>query len=264
MASEAKSSTLLIDIGNSSLKWAIKRGAESNLLFESFKNFESVPLIKFDSVPVFIDVFIGCWKNIEKPKNIIVSCVAQKDVWLALVAACDDLWGINIQKIESLEQGYGLVNGYKIPAELGTDRWCAMVGALKISKTAFLVVDVGSAITIDLVNELGHHLGGTISPGLAMMAKSLGVHTAQVKVGSIEHSSLALGRSTKECVDTGILMSAVKLIEAIYLKELGQQKELKCYLTGGDADIIANSLSIKYITVPDLVLRGLAEIQKGH
>ena len=245
---------LLIDIGNSSLKWAEK------------KHGETLPLNMSQCLypdAIHESFFTNCWSEIESPSQIFVSCVAHNELWQALVMACEKLWGIHIQRVQSSAKGYGLVNSYEYASDLGSDRWCAMIAVKHMSESAFMVVDAGSALTIDVVNESGQHLGGTISPGLKMMKKCLGVDTAQVKVDTAQNASSSfLGRSTKECVDAGALLSITSLIEAIFAKESLQVDDLQCILTGGDAKLIADSLSIKCVTIPDLVLRGLSEIQE--
>ena len=251
-----KNKLLLIDVGNSSLKWA------------------ETPEISFHSMsmsqhlypePITSAFFSELWAKIEKPDKIIVSCVANNAVWQALDKACHTLWSLSAERIESLTDGYGLLNSYERATDLGSDRWCAMVAVKQMTDTAFMIVDAGSALTIDIVDESGQHLGGTISPGLSMMKKSLGMNTAQVKVDNTKntHSSF-LGHSTAECVESGIFLSAISLIEAIFEKESLQVKGLQCFLSGGDAEVMADSLSFHCTTHPDIVLRGLAEIQKKY
>ena len=251
MVNHIKDITLLIDIGNSSFKWVqSSSGVLSDMLQQQYpENITS-------------DFFKKCWQDLDTPSEIVSSCVAQKSVWQALVMACDDLWGIKVQKIESLKEGFGLVNAYDDALALGSDRWCAMIGGLQVTDSTFLVIDAGSALTIDVVDKSGKHLGGHIIPGLEMMRRSLGLHTAQVKTDSKNsHApSLSLANSTAQCVESGIYLSAVKLIEAVYEKESKQLLKSQCLLTGGDAKTLADLLSVKCVMMPDLVIRGLAVI----
>lgn len=251
MVKQTKDSILLIDIGNSSMKWTPSSSLGlSDMLQQQYpENITSA-------------FFTKCWQDLHKPAEIIVSCVAQKPVWQALQKACDELWGIKVQKIDSLKEGFGLINAYDDALALGSDRWCAMIGGLQVTDSTFLVIDAGSALTVDVVDKSGKHLGGYIVPGLEMMRKSLGLHTAQVKTDSTSSNipSLLLASSTAQCVEAGIHLTAVKLIEAIIEKESKQLKKCQCLLTGGDAKILADLLSVKCVMMPDLVLRGLAVI----
>lgn len=251
MANQTKDSILLIDLGNSSLKWAE---------FSSYGLSDMLQQIYPENITS--DFFIRCWQDSDKPGEIIASCVAGESVWQALTKACDELWSIKVQKVDSLKKGFGLVNAYDDALALGSDRWCTMIGGLQTADSAFIVIDAGSALTLDMVNESGNHLGGYIVPGLGMMRKSLGLHTAQVKTESTESNipSLSLANSTAQCVEAGIYLSTVKLIEAVYERESKQVKQLKCFLTGGDAQSIADLLAFKCVIMPDLVLRGLAVI----
>jgi len=245
--------TLLIDIGNSSLKWAqSSSGVLSDMLQQQQQHSDNITSAFFTKY----------WQDLDKPGEIIASCVAQKSVWQALEKACDELWGIKVQKVNSLKEGFGLINAYDDALALGSDRWCAMIGGLQITDSAFIVIDAGSALTLDVVDISGSHLGGYIVPGLEMMRKSLGLHTAQVKTDatSANITSLSLASSTSQCVEAGIHLTTVKLIEAVYEKESKQLKKCQCLLTGGDAKILADLLSVKCVMMPDLVLRGLAVI----
>ncbi len=252
MDNKTEQMILLIDAGNSAIKWAMS-GTEGLSDMQTQMYPENMT----------IDFFTQQWKSLNKPLKVVVSCVASESVWLALQKACKALWNIDVDKVISLTEGFGLINAYENAAELGSDRWCAMIGANQ-EDSAFLVVSAGSALTIDMVNDLGQHLGGLITPGLSMMRQSLGAHTAQVKVQTSKDStstpSLSLANSTKTCVETGIHLSIVKLIEAVYEQESKQVKNLQCYLAGGNAVLISDLLSFKCVMIPDLVLRGLAVI----
>ena len=251
MANQIKENLLLIDIGNSSLKWA---QSSSGILSDMFSQ-----LYPENITCAFFKKYL---QDLNTPDEIIVSCVAQKSVLQALEKACDELWSIRVKKVESLKEAFGLINIYDDPLALGSDRWCAMIGGLHTVDSAFIVIDAGSALTVDVINESGKHLGGYIVPGLRMMRNSLGLLTAQVKTDSDRANIpfLSLASSTAQCVEAGIHLSAVKLIEAVYEKELKQIKKCQCLLTGGDAKILADLLSVKCVIMPDLVLRGLAVI----
>lgn len=242
---------LLVDIGNSSVKWA--ETASTNR-FDMLQQLYPQNVTK--------KFFIEIWNNIKKPEKLMVTCVAGKHVWQAMEEACHVLWDMKAERITSTQNGYGLINAYSKPADLGSDRWCAMIGAQQSADSAFIVIAAGSALTLDMVDESGQHLGGYIMPGLNMMRKSLGLDTAQVKTDVIENKSpsLSLARSTTGCVEAGIYLSSVKLIEAVYEKESKNVKTLQCYISGGNANLIANLLGFKCVIMPDIVLRGLAHI----
>jgi len=251
MVNKTEQLTLLIDAGNSAIKWALSGlNGLSDTVSQSYPE------------TITSDFFTKQWTSLDKPLKVIVSCVASEIVWQGIQNASHELWNIDVDKVTSLKQGFGLINAYEKADDLGSDRWCAMIGANQLAKSAFIVIDAGSAVTIDMVNESGKHMGGYITPGLNLMRQSLGLHTAQVNVEAAfnSRSSLALASSTTECVEAGIHLSVVKLIEAVYQQESKQGKKLKCFLTGGSAALIAESLAFECVIAPDLVLRGLAKI----
>jgi len=248
MVNQIQGTKLLIDIGNSSLKWAL---SSANGLSEMSQQQypETISTVFFEEQ----------WRDLDKPSDIIVSCVASNDVWNALVNTCKDLWGFTISKITTLKEEGGLTVAYDEPSHLGSDRWCAMLGALDSSDSDFIVIDAGSALTIDVVNEFGKHLGGYIVPGINMMKQSLGMNTALVQLHGESDSltSLSLGQTTRSCVESGILLSAVILIESVYKKQMQQIKNGQVYITGGDAELLASYFSFKCAIIPALVLHGL-------
>jgi len=95
-----------------------------------------------------------------------------------------------------------------------------------------------------------------------MMKQSLGRETAQVRVeaDSEKQTSLAPAKTTSGCVNAAVELAAVSFIEAAFKQQLKNLPSLICVLTGGDADLIADHLTIEYVMMPDVILRGLAFI----
>ncbi|MFK5949553.1 MAG: type III pantothenate kinase [Methylococcales bacterium] len=256
-----KQNILLVDAGNSSVKWSMTDTPDTNELSQMQQ--------KFYPENISISFFTQCWGDLEKPERVVVSCVADKKVLYALNKACDQLWGIKVKEINSLKEASGFVNAYIEPSDLGSDRWCAMIGANEKISSDFIVVDCGSAITIDLVTSheknVSRHLGGYILPGLEMMKRSLGTQTADVKV-DLEHTKITLSPSntTIGCVNSAVYLSAIKLIETVFEQQVKQNGGVQCLLTGGDAPLLAEFLSFDYTIMPDLVLRGLSVIDTAR
>lgn len=214
---------------------------------------------------VSVSFFVENWNKLEKPEKVIVSCVANDNVWLPIKNACEQLWNIKAEKVNSLNKGFGVTNVYVQADDLGSDRWCAMIGAYHEVDADIIVIDCGSAITIDVLKHSGQHLGGYILPGLKMMKQSLGFNTAKINVtGKQDNKTLSPGSSTAECVNAGIYLAAVNSIEAVVNEQSKILKDLCCFLTGGDAATIAQFLSVKCVLMPDLVLRGLAFIAEDN
>lgn len=155
----------------------------------------------------------------------------------------------------------GVTNGYRDFRRLGLDRWLAVVAAYQLCRKPCVVIDLGTAVTIDLVAEGGRHLGGYITPGIALLTDQLRTHTKRILYDA-EEARLALsdmspGRSTSEAVERGCLKMLRGYIEGQILDAaLSLGSEPMVYVTGGDASLFASERQVEF--VPDLVFRGLA------
>jgi type III pantothenate kinase len=240
---------LLIDIGNTSVKWALEYSNDPLTMFQ-----QRYPR---DCDEAF---FTELWENLEKPDKVFVTCVANAEVWDALESSIDSLWNLKAERVIAAASGDGVTNAYSSPADLGSDRWCALIGAYHATNSDIVVVDCGSALTIDVVKKSGEHLGGYILPGISMMKQSLGINTAQVAVDTaVTHTeSLLPAKSTSGCVNVAAILASVSLIEAVFKQQADKSTGVQCLLTGGDADLIAGYLTVEYVKLPDLVLRGMA------
>ena len=156
----------------------------------------------------------------------------------------------------------GVTNGYDEFQRLGLDRWMAIVGAYSLSGKACIVLDLGTAVTCDLVSKEGQHLGGYICPGVPLMRDQLRTHTRRIRydMASAEKALTLLepGRSTVEAVERGcalMMRSFVASQVSMAAEFIGEDMEV--FLTGGDAVLASEAVSNAHI-VPDLVFQGLA------
>jgi len=144
--------------------------------------------------------------------------------------------------------------GYQEPEKLGIDRWLAVVAAYQAYQTSVLVIDAGSAMTLDLVSADGQHVGGYILAGSQMMREGLAHGTDAVKVDALDPVNVMVpGKSTADAVNRGCLLTAVAVIE-----KLAAQYPAALVITGGDAPQLIEALSLDNFHRPDLVLEGLA------
>lgn len=260
--SKKSHSFLLVDIGNSTIKWSLYLQADVNAT--DLKDTLTV-CRKVYPKNISQDFFLEEWDQLDVPVKVIVSNVADIAVLHAVQLACMQLWSLAVMQVSSTDERFTFLNTYKDPAQLGDDRFCAMVGAYHHTDTDYIVVDCGSAITIDIVASFAGkqrvHQGGYILPGLSLMKTSLAIQTADVQVDETHKAdSLLPGDTTEACVNAAITLSAVALIETVFKQQ--QNKELQCLLTGGDAEEVARFLSIQYHIIPGLVLQGLAYISQ--
>jgi pantothenate kinase type III len=141
-------------------------------------------------------------------------------------------------------------NRARHPGTVGADRLAQAAAAWARAKGACVVVSMGTALTIDVVNARGEFLGGLIAPGLRTMARSLKEHTARLPQVKPVRRKTALGRHTGEAIQAGISLAAEGLIRQALLKHKG-----RVFGTGGDAFLFRDLFDE---VVPDLCLEGLA------
>lgn len=248
---------LLVDIGNSRIKWARLDGGKP-------ANMEAVARDKTG----IKRVLSKAWKEFEDVSRIVVANVGGPKVAEQLEQWLQTHWRIAPEFLTARSNGYGIHNAYSKPETLGIDRWLGLVAVRQRyrggdRKKAICIVDCGTAITLDVLAADGKHLGGLIIPGLAMVPKFMADHTAVINetTEALEYSLLA--STTSAAVNAGALYGAVAFIDRVSHDVAVEMKgELKRVITGGDAPRVLPLLRDKYEHLPDLVLRGLARVAK--
>jgi len=234
---------LLIDAGNTRLKWQL--GNRTEILVNGTGDLASPnPLSGFPEE--------------ARVRRISLSTVASEARREALVAYLERRFGVPAVCHWSEAQRGGLVNAYSDYKRMGADRWHAMYGAWQSHRDGFVVVDAGSAVTVDYVDASGRHLGGFILPGLQMMIRSLQQDAARIGFEPDQVLKTVPGTSTAECVNQGLAWLSAAMIERVRA-DAAELALADILVTGGDADRLLQ-LGLNAIHVPDLVLRGLAAI----
>ncbi|MBL8517150.1 MAG: type III pantothenate kinase [Betaproteobacteria bacterium] len=146
----------------------------------------------------------------DVPPRVIASNVAGPHIGAQIMEQCA-LNGAALHVIRSLPAQCGVVNGYREPAQLGTDRWAALIAARAASDGACLVVVAGTATTVDMLHPDGRFLGGVIVPGLALMRQSLSRGTAQLP--DEEGAVTDFPASTPEAIANGALKATLGAID---------------------------------------------------
>lgn len=234
---------LLIDMGNTRLKWAVGNGLDISV---------GLPVCNAD---IDRGSLFQLWQAIDPPSQLAISCVSANESLGLVLSLAKEFWPIaNIVIAKSEANRFGVINSYQNPEKLGVDRWLGMIASYHHHRAAFCLVDCGTAITVDVVDNFGKHLGGLISPGLALMKESLAKGTENLGLSQATYP-FGLANFTDAAIYNGTLSAACGLIE-LALKN--QPDNLQLLLTGGDAETIAAHLSKSAIVDPDLVLLGLA------
>ena len=151
---------------------------------------------------------------------------------------------------------------YKSPATLGNDRIAAAVGANNIfTDKNVLVIDAGTALTIDFVNNKNEYLGGNISPGLTMRYKALNQMTNKLPFFSSDNNyNKLMGTNTQEAIKSGVQNGIVFELNTYIEKYSNKYTDLKVMLTGGDIFFFEKRLKKDIFANPNLVLNGLNRI----
>lgn len=246
---------LLVDAGNSRLKWA---GLEADeFTYKGGFSYSDQPEL---------EQFSSAWSGLPKPDRVLLSSVAGDALADILRGWVKRTWQLDIETVVAPREAFGVVNAYANPDSLGADRWTALVAVRHEHKGAACVVDCGTALTIDALATDGEHLGGLILPGLRMMQRAIHDYTnirLPEDTGGFEKVSL-LARDTHGGIQGGALYAIVALLDRVVddlRSELGA--DMLCVVTGGDAARVLPLLADEYYHVPDLVLKGLAIIATG-
>ncbi len=245
--------TLLVDVGNSALKWALLE--EEALVVRGRVN-----VTELSSNAAFEQQ----WAALSPPSRVLIASVAATPVADRISAWCRDHWQSETVTVQAQAEGFGVSNGYREPGRLGVDRWLALVAARARGSEAACVVDCGSAVTVDVLDKEGVHLGGLIVPGLEMMKLSLG-GCAQISLdGDADTGISLLARDTHNAVRGGTLYATVAFIDRV-VADVGSElpPPMRHLITGGDATTMLGLVRHPFEYVPDLVLEGLAVVARG-
>ncbi len=258
---------LLFDVGNTRLKWAAVESTQQpsdrqKKLWAYSGSISSKSLASPEHRAELADYIA---KTLPKPDAIGLTCVAGKDAIQNLQSLFPQWSDITWKQLAGNSPFAGLRSLYQDPSQLGSDRWAAVIGARALSNTNTLIINAGTATTIDLLGANGVHYGGWILPGLELMQKSLEGNTAQLPLAVRDESSNGFGLSTNNAIISGCDAAQLGAIQyAIQLaKEINHPVE-KVWIDGGNAKILATEMSkaksqspLAIEAIEGLVLRGV-------
>jgi type III pantothenate kinase len=248
---------LLIDIGNTRIKWA---------RFDGKRLGKGRAAVHSSWRPAdYARRLFGSGRPVER---VVVSSVAGAKVDRALAAAARRS-GVRARFVTVPRSAAGVTVGYLEPWRLGVDRFVASVGAHHLFRgVAICVVGVGTAMTLDLVDARGRHRGGVIIPAPGLMIETLLTRTHGIRrrsQGGARGAGGLFGRSTRAGVIQGARYAAAALIDrAVGESQVVLRRKPLVVLTGGDAPSIRPLLASPAVSVPDLVLRGLAVLSQAR
>jgi len=240
---------ILIDIGNTTTslglwknnKLSMTNNIENNKLFITLKKY-----LKRDIDEILFTSVIGTKENkliIDRLKKIFKS---------------------NIKQIKSSSSLLGVSNGYIQPKKLGDDRWATIVASSLLHEQPLIIVDCGTAISIDVVSAKGIHLGGYILGGFDGYSRSFknAYHLKNIKIKEgVASQKKYFPKKTEDGITEGYLLMVISAIENTYNQvKKNQNTPPKLLISGGYGKIISKRLSVKNKYEPDLVLKSIGLI----
>lgn len=229
---------LLIDSGNSRIKWALVEG-ESWLRQGVVGQADATALLQ-------------AFATLPPPRKIVASNVAGKEAEQRIRFACAP-WPCPLEFIVAVAGQSGVCNRYNQPARLGSDRWAALVAAWHRERAACLVVNCGTATTVDALSAQGEFIGGLILPGVDMMRRSVSEGAAILKPAAGVWQEFP--RNTADAIHSGAIQATAGAIRQQYA--LLGESGARCLLSGGAAEEVQPHLDLPLERVDNLVLRGL-------
>ncbi len=231
---------LAIDVGNTRIKAAV---FEHNTLLESFffnkETLQTNVSNILNQYPNCTDLIVASVGNIEKDafliekKNLKIHFVTHKDV-------------------------FPFQNTYETPETLGIDRIVLATGAvLQYPNQNRLVIDAGTCVTYDFIDDNNHYLGGAISPGIRLRYESLHQYTAKLPLLTKTNPENFIGNSTKESIHSGVIQGLTNEIDGFIDQYQDKYENFIIILTGGDAEFLAKRLKNTIFANSNFLLESL-------
>jgi type III pantothenate kinase len=251
---------LLIDIGNTNLRWATHDPEAADANDPDGPQVGPIGVVRHHgALPIDL---LAAWDQSDPPARILVGNVGGAGLAEHLGRATRSLWGIEPRLAVTQGQALGVRVAYAEPTRLGVDRWLALVAAHHRGPEAALIVDAGTAITYDLLLADGQHLGGLILPGVHLMRDTLLGRTRIPPVaGPVDPhpSAPPWATDTAAAIAAASLQAPAALAERLWRHLRDQAGDsARLILTGGDAERLAPLIPGPVHIQPALVLQGLA------
>ncbi len=257
---------LLVDIGNSRLKWCFyAKGKRSKQFATDYSQYTADILLKN---------LLN--KNVIEAKNpikkLILVSVLDKKITKKIQCHCQKL-NIALRIVYSQATAYGVKNSYSEPQRLGADRFVGLVAAHHlIPKQHCIIISCGTAVTIDAITQQGKHLGGLILPGLQQFSAQLIQKTALLTLEKVTKTTL-FANNTADALASGSVYGLVEAINGISSRMKGELLKInnprgkqetmysvRIILCGGDAKILHPYLVQDMQREDDWLMQGLQVI----
>jgi type III pantothenate kinase len=262
---------LLIDAGNSRIKWALVQADGTQLAAGALNHSTDVAQGSVDQPG---------WSRLPAPGSAWLSNVAGEGIAARVAALLDAHWPqLPLTTIRARARQCGVTNSYTTPQALGSDRWAGMIGAhAAFPGEHLLIATFGTATTLEALRAVGCFVGGLIAPGWTLMMRSLGEHTAQLPTldaaaarGLLDTESAPetenarrgpfFATDTPRSLSAGCTLAQAGLIERMWRDLQDEwQVPVRLVVSGGAVDEVASALKVPHTRHDSLVLSGLALI----
>ncbi|WP_454756727.1 type III pantothenate kinase [Cupriavidus campinensis] len=274
------SARLLIDIGNTRLKWAwstddTDAAAPAGTLPTPWRHAGAAT----HAAPAELAALVGTWRGLADGgvPSVWIANVAGAAIGKAVAATLADAFGAapTLQWVRTTAAHGDLANGYREPTQLGVDRWVGSIGAHRwLPGETLLIVTAGTATTLDIVTTQAdggaRFEGGLILPGVALMLGSLARNTAQLPALDVLDTGAGAARAvralgadnTHDAIAAGCLAAQAGAVERSW-RALAERGPVRCLLSGGARQALSGALAMPFEMHDNLVLLGLHAMATG-
>jgi type III pantothenate kinase len=245
---------LLVDIGNTRTKYTLLKDIDS----KCFTEIIAVDNRLFDS-----DYITRLCSHYNKVTQVVAACVANDEIIDKIENYCI-YNNMVFCRVTTELSTCSVTSGYDNPLQLGVDRWLAIIAGQKLyPQKNVLVIDAGTATTIDLVDSSGKHLGGWIFAGISLLFTSLLGDTEKIRADVKKEVSLSFGLNTTDNVNNSSWAATVGLVKQAISQAktvIGEVDEV--IITGGNGKALHTLMNIESVYIEDLIFYGLSEYIK--
>ncbi len=233
---------LVIDVGNSRIKAAVFEGTMVLEIFV-FKKIELKKKIE------------NILKKFQNVTDFVISSVGDVDKHSFIAFESE----VNVNFITNADS-FPFQNKYSTPQTLGIDRMVLAAGAvLKFPNQNRLVIDAGTCVTYDFIDDKNNYLGGAIAPGLRLRYESLHNYTAKLPLLALENPKNMIGNSTSDSIHSGVVNGLVYEMDGFIEEYKTQYSNFIIILTGGDTDFLAKRLKNTIFANSNFLLESLSQ-----
>ena len=245
---------LLLDLGNSKVKLGFWGDKEFGFLGTTNYDGSIKPLVEqaIKKIPDYFHRAVGVSVTTAGNQHLIEQTVK-------------DFLGLSVEWLSPVGEACGVVNGYDNPCQLGADRWAALIAARELAPNGACILDVGTAITVDGLDEKGVHLGGVIFPGRDALLAAMCSSVAGVNIENQCEIAKLPAFNTKDAVVGGVSYGITEAVKGLCERMVAicPQGSRRLVTGGGGRAMIAALSGDSWEYREGLVMEGVARMARG-